>query len=117
MRVTPNPITPDVSVLKIRIWSAKEGSWKWYGDSAERVEQLPGYDPESGMMKLERLDEHPLKTGDFHWEDVWICEKMQRSLHSPMYSVGPLASGGGAESPLTFFQRNVMDYISSSSTE
>ena len=42
---------------------------------------------------------------------MWICEKLQRSLRSPAYRCGPLAAGTGAEGPLEFFQRNVLDYL------
>ena len=99
-----------VSRLSSRVWTRKEPGWsKWF--DRENIEDAPGYDPSSGCFRLSHLDRHPLETGDFHWEDVWICEKMQRSLNSPMYRVGRLAAGAGAEAPLEVFQRNVQDYM------
>ena len=74
-------------------------------------EDYPGYDPASGFLKLEYLEEHPRDAGDFYWEDVGVCEKMQRSLGSPMHRVEALAAGRGAESPITFFQQNVLDFL------
>ena len=40
-----------------------------------------------------------------------MCEKMQHSLHSPAYRIGQLATGAGAEAPLEFCQRNVLDFV------
>ena len=42
---------------------------------------------------------------------MWICEKIQRGVHSPKYEVGPMANGPGAESPVTHFQQSVLDYL------
>ena len=47
----------------------------------------------------------------FGLEDVYVAEKMQRALQSPKYAVGRLASGPGAESPLTYFQQCVRNYV------
>ena len=103
-------VTADVSRLSVRVWRHDDAGWKW-PRREERPEDLPGYDPESGVLRLSHLGQHPLETGDFHWEDVWVCEKMQRSLHSPAYRIGRLAAGAGAEAPLEFFQRNVLDFV------
>ena len=103
-------VTAELSRLSSRVWRRKGGEWKrWLG--GERVEDAPGYDPVSGYFQLSCLQQHPLETGDFHWEDVWIREKLQRSLHSPAYRCGPLAVGTGAEAPLEVFQRHVLDYL------
>ena len=63
------------------------------------------------VVRLADLEKHPLDSGDFQLEDMWICEKIQRNLHSPKYRVGPMAEGPGAESPVTHFQRSVLDYL------
>lgn len=103
-------VSADVSWLSSRVWTRKGPGWsKWF--DRENIEDAPGYDRSSGYFRLSRLDRHPLETGDFHWEDVWICEKMQRSLNSPIYRVGRLAAGAGAEAPLEIFQRNVLDCL------
>ena len=103
-------VTAGVSRLSVRVWRHDDAGWKWLRRK-ERPEDLPGYDPESGVLRLSHLGRHPLETGDFHWEDVWVCEKMQRSLRSPAYRIGQLAAGAGAEAPLEFFQRNVLDFV------
>lgn len=116
--VTPSPSSltisrltaaaPGLSYLEVRTWTAKG---KWPGGQSGSPEVYPGYDPASGFLKLEYLEEHPRDVEDFHWEDVWVCEKMQRSLGSPMHRVGALAAGRGAESPIAFFQQNVLDCL------
>ena len=101
-------VAADVTRLSARVWRRRSAGWpKWF--DRETIEDAPGYDPSSEVFRLSRLDRHPLETGDFHWEDVWVCEKMQRSLHSPAYRVGRLAAGAGAEAPLEVFQHNVLD--------
>ena len=105
------PVSPDLTRLVLRQWTAKESGWKWPAGGGGAVEDSPGYDPESGYLKLAHLGRHPRDSGDFHWEDVWVCEKMQRALGSPMHRVGALAKGPGAEAPLAFFQQNVCDYL------
>ena len=119
--VTPSPSSltvsrltaaaPGLSYLETRTWTAK-GKWqRWLGGQSDSAADYPGYDPATGFLKLEYLEGHPRDSGDFHWEDVWVCEKMQRSLGSPMHRVAALAAGRGAESPIAFFQRIVLDFL------
>lgn len=103
------PITPDITHLKVRSWSAKQGSSLF----RRMAGNPPGFDKETGLIKSENWKKHPLDTLDFQTEDVWVCEKMQRSLHSPSYQVGPLAQGAGAEAPLTHFQQQILDLMPS----
>ena len=42
------------------------------------------------VVRLADLEKHPLDSGDFQLEDMWICEKIQRNLHSSKYRVGPI---------------------------
>ena len=106
------PVSPDATLLTARQWTSKDNGFRWLRGDDAAVKNYPGYDPDTGYLKLERLKQHPLETGDFHWEDVWVCEKLQRSMHSPRYKIGELAKGSGAEAPIEFFQRNVLNYIS-----
>ncbi|REL36865.1 aromatic ring-hydroxylating oxygenase subunit alpha [Thalassotalea euphylliae] len=36
-------------------------------------------------------DKHPLGSGDFMQEDVYVCEQLQQAMKSPYFSFGPLA--------------------------
>ena len=60
---------------------------------------------------IANMGEHPLESSNFQIEDMWIVEKIQRTLHSPHYEVGPMAADDGAEGPLTHFQESVLDFV------
>ncbi|MEO0960859.1 MAG: aromatic ring-hydroxylating dioxygenase subunit alpha [Pseudomonadota bacterium] len=100
------PISPGVTHLKARTFSPPAFQGR-YG----KVSDIPGYDPVTGLISSDNWETHPLETYDFQTEDVWVCEKMQRSLTSPAYEVGPLAAGAGAESSLMHFQQSILDYV------
>lgn len=105
------PVNPDLTLLEVRAWQVAAED----GQGREAEAKHPGLDPKDGRVKLSRLTQHPLEHGKQHLdsaiEDIWMCEKMQRALHSPMSSVGDLADGAGGEAPLTFFQQNVLDFV------
>ena len=107
---TPNPWGFDVSIIEptgpestnLRTLSwVPEGFWGRFNSA----------NADGAVVRLEDRKEHPLESGNFQLEDMWICEKLQRNLHSPRFSVGPMAEGDGAESPVTHFQRSVLDYL------
>ncbi len=54
--------------------------------------------------------DHPLASGDFLQEDIFVCEQLQKSLTSPIYKPGPSAEFG--ESPVREHQHIVWQYIS-----
>lgn len=101
------PLSPDLTLLKARKWNLTGGDDDWF--AKEWNAALEARDPADGRIKLSRLKKHPLETGAFRLEDIWVCEKMQRAMHSPAYSVGALAKGAGAEAPLAFFQQVYLD--------
>lgn len=94
------PTGPESTDLRTLSW-VPDGIRGWFSD-----EQSSGE-----VVRLEDLKEHPLESGNFQLEDMWICEKIQRNLGSPKYAVGPMANGPGAESPVTHFQQSVLDYL------
>ncbi|WP_170423688.1 aromatic ring-hydroxylating oxygenase subunit alpha [Ruegeria arenilitoris] len=102
------PISAGVTRLHVYVWAGK--SWI---SSRGSVEDIPGYDKATGLIKSSHWQVHPLETEDFQTEDIYVVEKMQRALKSPRYAVGKLAAGPGAESPLTFFQRSVVRHMES----
>lgn len=65
----------------------------------------------STVVRLEDLNTHPLETGNFQIEDMWIVEKIQRNLRSPDFEFGPLAKGDGAEGPLMHFQEQILEFV------
>ena len=119
---------PNVGVLATSVfWSAIEvipaGAERCYVDLRNWISAEPGAEegykslfpgtggkPSVGENVLLRdLVGHPLESGDFMIEDMWVCEKIQRNLHSPAYKVDRLAEN--AESSITFFQRNLLDFV------
>lgn len=100
------PVSAGVTLLHARAWAAK--SWI---SSRGSVKDIPGYDPETGVVKSSHWTKHPLETGDFQTEDVYVVEKMQRALHSPKYGISALAQGAGGEAPLTYFQNVVKRFM------
>ena len=99
----------DAKTTMLRATTFVANSWFRYSESPSDAE---GYDKATGLIESKNWKKNPLETGDFQTEDIWVCEKMQRSLASPLYQVGPLAEGAGAEAPLTSFQNRVLQHIS-----
>ena len=98
------PLGPETTRLRVRSWARPSGGI--FGGGARRG-RTAGAEP----IRLDRLKEHPKESGDFTLEDLWICEKIQRSLRSPRFQVGALARGPGGEAPLVWFQRQVLDDV------
>ena len=53
---------------------------------------------------------HPLESGDFMAEDVYVCEQIQKGMNSPKYEVGYTAKEG--ESTIREYQKIIQDYMS-----
>ncbi len=100
------PVDAGTTRLRVRNWAPK--GWLSY---TYRAKDVPGYDAESGLVKSSNWTKHPLETGDFQTEDIWVCEKMQRALNSPRHDVGWLAKGAGGEAALDYFQQCVLRYM------
>ena len=64
------PVSPDVTVLRARVWAAK--SWMNMRGS---VKDLPGYDKATGMIKSSHWNKHPLSTGDFQDRGRLCCRE------------------------------------------
>ena len=100
------PIDANTTYLRAQTWVPK--SWFSYQD---KLKDVAGYNPKTGLIESSNWTVHPLETGDFQTEDIWVCEKMQRSLQAPKYKVGPLAKGSGSEDMLPVFQAQVEKYM------
>ncbi|MEM9496990.1 MAG: SRPBCC family protein [Pseudomonadota bacterium] len=100
------PAGPGVSLLRVRNWAPK--GMMSYRYSAK---DAPGFDRQTGLVKSSHWTMHPLETGDFQTEDVWVCEKMQRALASPRHRAAHLARGAGGEAALAHFQGSVLGFV------
>lgn len=95
---TLSPVKSDVCRLHVRVWQPKSG---WFG--------MPGKPAARPVLiSSETATVHPAKSGDFMMEDIWICEKIQRSMSSPYFGTGPLARGAGGEDPIGWFRQMVL---------
>ena len=94
------PKGPELTMMRTLAWSpgGQGGRFRFDAESVQTV-------------RLVDLEQHPMESGNFQIEDMWIVEKVQRNIRSPLYQVGPLATGTGAESPLTEFQQHVMHFL------
>ena len=108
------PTGPETTNLRTLSW-VPEGFWGRLSGALSRGVRgacHPQEKPNDGeVVRLADLKEHPLESGNFQLEDMWICEKIQRNVRSPKYAVGPMAHGPGAESPVAHFQQSVLDYL------
>ena len=102
------PLTPVTTRLTIRHWV---GPWQ----SLDERNHIPGYDKKTGIISSDTWTQHPLETGDFQTEDVWICEKVQRGLNSPTFEPGPFSKGAGAEDPIRWFHNCLLNKLRSQS--
>lgn len=98
------PCGPDLTRIRVRGLGKRESGW--FGSAASDSGKSAA-EPE--VIRLDSLKEHPQESGDFMLEDLWICEKIQRSMRSRFYGVGALARGDGCETPLTWFQAQIRD--------
>ncbi|WP_108879490.1 SRPBCC family protein [Anderseniella sp. Alg231-50] len=85
----------------------------WVGprQSKDERKHIPGFDKSTGIISSDNWKTHPLETGDFQTEDVWICEKIQRGLESPAYTHGPLSNGVGAEDAIRWFHGTLDKHV------
>lgn len=102
------PVGPERTLLHSRVWGLPGTKGRAAQDISASESAI---DPMTGYVSLDYLSMHATETGDHQLEDMWICENIQRAMHSPKYSVGGLALGGGAEAALTFFQQSVLDFV------
>ena len=102
------PLGAEKTLIRSRVWgiAGSKGRASQNIEASERAR-----DPHLGHVKLELLDVHPTDSLDHQLEDMWICKKVQRAMHSPKHSVGALAKGGGGEATLEIFQRMVQEAV------
>ena len=99
------PLAPDRTEVEVRTKLMPSSTWKLYmqafsSDSyfSKKRTKYGGDDPED-----------PLASGDFMQEDIYVCEQQQRSLASPLFSIG--ASARNLEGPIRSFQGVVLGCI------
>lgn len=105
------PVAPAKTWVDVRVWVMPNSDEDLAAYKA--MFPTPGHQVDATadmeIQSLRSITGHPMDSGNFMIEDMWVCERMQRAMSSPVYAVGPMAPD--AESALTFFQRNVLDYV------
>ena len=105
------PVAPENIWVDVRSWLMP--SENDHATSYKAMFPTPGHEADAAadmeFQTIRSVDVHPMDTGNFMIEDMWICERMQKAMRSPMYRVGPMAPN--VESPLTYFQQNILDFV------
>jgi hypothetical protein len=82
------------------------------GADMAAIETLPSYVIRAkGTIPEEPIDLtgiHPLKSDLVMVEDIYACEAVQAGLESGVAEIGPLSRW---EAPMTFFQRQLLDFM------
>lgn len=103
------PLAPDRTLVVIRSKTMNVSEWEYtkqYTRSAmSKVWQHYG---NKGKYEGDPLTD-PMASGDFMAEDVFACEQQQKSLTSPMFSIG--AEGKHGEFAVSKFQSVVKEWI------
>lgn len=99
------PVSPSKTMVYVRTRSLPESVLssvtRYFSDRSSVP--VPGT-----VIRLEDVDA-PLESGDFMIEDIYICEQIQKSMESPEFRTGPLASE--REDSIIKFQSAVLDHI------
>lgn len=103
------PLAPDRTLVVIRSKVEKASEWefsKQYMKSASHSvwKRYGGKGKYEGDPKTD-----PMASGDFMLEDIYACEQQQKSLASPMFSVGAQAQRG--EYAVRRFQEEVKKWM------
>ncbi len=102
------PLSPDRTLVTIRSKTMNVSEWEYtkqYTKSmASKVWEIYG---NRGKYDGDKND--PMASGDFMLEDIYACEQQQKSLSSPMFSVGAQAQRG--EYAIGRFQEEIKQWI------
>ncbi|MEM7429272.1 MAG: aromatic ring-hydroxylating dioxygenase subunit alpha [Pseudomonadota bacterium] len=93
---TLHPVAPGRCRLVMRHWIGP-------GQTKDLRKYIQGYDKRTNTISSDGWTVHPLESGDFQTEDMWICEMIQKGMESPAYEHGPLARGAGGEDAIALF--------------
>ena len=103
------PAAVDDTRIHLRTWVRPDAPESFL----DEMYPMPGAPPGTGSPEMplstRSINCHPLKSGNFELEDCWALEGLQRNMRSSALRIGPLSPVG--EMPITFFQRNVLDFV------
>ena len=101
------PVSPDETKVVIRTRIEPMTDWEYTKYSTR---SWSAWSKHAGKTKYEKgSKDDPMMSGDFMAEDIYACEQQQKSLKSPLFSVG--ASARELEESIRTFQSIVLSYI------
>ena len=100
------PLAVDRTRVEIRSKVMPASDWEFTKYS---MRSASFWEKRLGAKYPSESPEHPLGSGDFMQEDIYVCEQQQKSFQSPWFELGPSASHG--ESPVREHQKVVWSYL------
>lgn len=102
------PLAPDKTLVVIRSKTMNVSEWEYTKQYTKSMTSKV-WKTLGNKGKYESDASDPMASGDFMAEDVYACEQQQKSLSSPMFSVGAQAKRG--EFAVSKFQSVVKEWI------
>jgi Rieske 2Fe-2S family protein len=102
------PIAPDRTLVVIRSKVENASTWE-FTKQATKSSMHSIWAKYGNKGKYEGDPSDPMASGDFMAEDIYACEQQQKSLQSPMFSVGAQAQKG--EYAIRRFQEEVKKWM------
>jgi choline monooxygenase len=105
------PVSARESLVRTRVRAMKTSGQSKMNEVDPRdlpphIASAKGYSLSADRLQIGPV--HALESNNVMLEDIYACEKVQEGMCSPVFSVGPLSKW---EAPLTFFQRQVLDFV------
>lgn len=105
------PLAPDRTLVVIRSKTENASEWE-YTKQFTKSMMSKVWQHYGGKGKYEGDASDPMAGGDFMAEDIYACEQQQKSLQSPMFSIGAQAQKG--EYAVQRFQEEVKKWMEKS---
>ena len=103
------PLAPDRTLVVIRSKMENASDWEYSKQSAKSMmNKVWKHYGNTGKYEGDP-ETDPMASGDFMAEDVYACEQQQKSLSSPMFSIGARAQRG--EYAVQRFQEEVKKWM------
>ena len=103
------PLAPNCTRVITRTRIKAVSDWTYLWQSGKSYSQQSTW---SGKYKEGIGSDDPMMSGDFMAEDIYVCEQQQKSLESPLFSVG--ATARHQEKSIRDFQNIILQQMNAS---
>lgn len=100
------PVAPDRTIVEIRSKLMPMSGWDYM---KQGLSSYLHFNWKSGAKYNNDAPDDPMASGDFMAEDMYACEQQQKSLKSPLFSVGATAREG--EASVRTYQSIIEQYV------